>query len=63
MFSVIIYSCVLLQGLDWSALYQCKIKAPFAPEVRHQADTHNFENYPDSDELRTIFAHPFFFCN
>ncbi len=88
-------------GLDWSALYACKIKAPFQPEVRygcskigllgsldfkppfkrigsmfgdmtllvliiahianyptslcclrrHAADTHNFESYPDSDEM------------
>ncbi len=38
-------------GLDWSALYACKIKAPFQPEVRHAADTHNFESYPDSEEM------------
>lgn len=38
-------------GLDWSALYQCKIKPPFVPEVRGIADTHNFEAYPESTEL------------
>jgi len=36
------------KGIDWTALYQCKIKAPYKPECSGPGDTHNFDKYPDS---------------
>jgi hypothetical protein len=31
------------KGLDWEAVLRCEIQAPIIPELRHPADTHNFE--------------------
>jgi len=34
--------------LDWIAVFNCQVAAPFIPEVTNDGDTHNFDPYPDS---------------
>ena len=34
--------------MDWTALYNYQLKAPWVPEVGHDGDTANFDTYPDS---------------
>eukprot|EP00479_Gromia_sphaerica_P007006 TRINITY_DN2179_c0_g1_i1.p1 TRINITY_DN2179_c0_g1~~TRINITY_DN2179_c0_g1_i1.p1 ORF type:complete len:121 (-),score=26.35 TRINITY_DN2179_c0_g1_i1:177-539(-) len=36
--------------VDWEACYNKEIRPPFRPEVNSTIDTHNFEDYPSSDE-------------
>jgi serine/threonine protein kinase len=36
--------------VDWDAVYGCSIRPPFAPRVKGESDTSNFDDYPDSDE-------------
>ena len=37
------------QGLDWEEVYSKKLKPPFVPTVKGEADTSNFEDYSDED--------------
>jgi len=39
------------RSLDWDALYQKKLKAPFIPRVKSDSDTSNFDEYPESDGM------------
>lgn len=36
-------------GVNWDALSQKQIQAPFIPPVRHAGDTSNFEEYPEEE--------------
>ena len=36
------------KGIDWDGLLRRNIPPPIVPEVRHPADTRNFDSYPDS---------------
>ncbi len=36
--------------MNWDALYNCQVTAPFVPKVKEANDTSNFDDYPDSDE-------------
>jgi len=38
------------KDLNWEDLVEKKIAAPFKPSVKGDADTSNFDDYPDSDE-------------
>jgi hypothetical protein len=38
------------QGFDWEALLQRQLTAPIVPAVAGEADTSNFDPYPDSLE-------------
>lgn len=38
------------KDLDWNDLLEKKLTAPFKPAVKGEADTSNFDDYPDSDE-------------
>ncbi len=35
--------------MDWVALLRRQLNAPIVPEVAHESDTSNFEEYPDSE--------------
>ena len=37
-------------GLDWDALYNYQLAAPFIPPVENNNSTQNFDRYPDSTE-------------
>lgn len=37
-------------GLDWDAVFNCRVPAPFLPAVRDEKDTSNFDSYPESDD-------------
>lgn len=39
------------KDMDWQALLDKQITAPMTPKVKDAADTSNFDDYPDSDEL------------
>lgn len=36
-------------GVDWDAVYACRVRAPYRPPVRGPRDTSNFDDYPESD--------------
>ena len=36
--------------VDWNAVYNCTLPAPFIPEISSDGDTHHFEPYADSVE-------------
>jgi len=38
------------RGLDFSALFNRELKAPFVPETKGDDDTGQFEAYPDSED-------------
>lgn len=38
------------RGVDFKLIYRKKIPPPWIPELRDQADTACFENYPDSED-------------
>ena len=35
------------KGLNWEAILRCEIQPPILPELRHGADTRNFEQFPE----------------
>ncbi|CAM9987587.1 unnamed protein product [Ectocarpus sp. 6 AP-2014] len=37
-------------GIDWEAVYNGQVEAPFLPKVQGLGDTSNFESYPESVE-------------
>jgi serine/threonine protein kinase len=39
------------KDIDWQALIEKKIDTKFKPPVKGEADTSNFDDYPDSDEI------------
>jgi len=39
------------KDIDWEALIAKKIETKFKPPVKGEADTSNFDDYPDSDEM------------
>lgn len=41
-------------SVNWDALLQKQIQAPFTPPVRHAGDTGNFEEYPEDDDLSVL---------
>lgn len=41
-------------AVNWPALLQKQIQAPFVPPVRHPGDTANFEEYPEEDEAEIL---------
>ena len=44
------------KGIDWEAMLRKEIPPPIVPEVRHPADTRNFEVYTDSSAEDSIPA-------
>lgn len=38
------------RGVDWQALYNKEIPAPWVPLLKNQGDSQWFENYPDSKD-------------
>jgi cGMP-dependent protein kinase len=38
------------KGLDWDALYNRQIGAPFIPEIKSSTDLENFDEYPEDEE-------------
>jgi len=34
--------------IDWTKVYQCKVKPPYVPRFKSANDTSNFDKYPDS---------------
>jgi protein kinase X len=44
--------------LSWESVFSCDIQAPFLPELQGEADTHNFDAYPDSAEDLTVKLPP-----
>lgn len=38
-------------GLDWAALKEMAIPAPYQPTVRDPMDVSNFDPYPDDEEV------------
>eukprot|EP01067_Filipodium_phascolosomae_P007546 Filipodium_phascolosomae@DN608_c0_g1_i1.p1 len=51
-----IKTCKWFVGLSWHDLHMKKIPAPYKPVVKSAADTSNFEEYPESDELPPVVA-------
>lgn len=45
-------------GLDWDAVYNGQVEAPFLPKVEGNGDSSNFESYPESvdDDCPTLTA-------
>ena len=37
------------RGIDWESIMRKEIPPPIVPEVRHPADTRNFETFSDED--------------
>ena len=37
------------QTLDWQDVYYKQLKPPIIPKIKSEADTANFENYPEAD--------------
>lgn len=35
---------------NWGALYYCQVQPPYQPDVSDDADTQNFDKYPESEE-------------
>jgi len=35
------------KGLDWESVLRCEVNPPILPELRHSADTRNFDQFPD----------------
>lgn len=38
------------KGVDWTAMFQRRVRPPFVPAFRAPNDTSNFDRYPDSRE-------------
>lgn len=45
------------RGVDWDALQQRQVPAPFVPPVRHSGDTSNFEEYPEDESMAPVAIH------
>jgi len=41
---------VWFKGVDWNAVKERKIPAPWIPNVRNELDTHYFEHYAENEE-------------
>ncbi|CAM9381802.1 unnamed protein product [Choristocarpus tenellus] len=41
-------------GMDWNAVYNGQVSAPFLPRVTGNGDTSNFETYPESVEDESV---------
>ena len=39
----------LFKGIDWEEVYQRKLKPPILPNVDHEGDSRNYDDYPESD--------------
>lgn len=39
----------LFKGIDWEEVYQRKLKPPILPNVGHEGDSRNYDDYPESD--------------
>lgn len=44
-----------LQGIEWMAMYQKKVKAPFVPAMKDEGDPSNFDDY-DEEPLRIAIS-------
>lgn len=43
-------------GIDWEALYYRQIKGPIVPQVKHAADTSNFDDYDPAPPSKSAYT-------
>jgi len=51
-----IKQCKWFKEMRWDKLLAKEVPPPYKPKVKDEADTSNFEDYPDSDELPPVVS-------
>lgn len=44
------------KGIDWDALYYRQMKGPIVPQLKHAADTSNFDEYDAAPPSKSVYT-------